>query len=245
MISQHQPYLLIAASTVMGAVSIATLPAASPGWVAAGTAAGGVLAWRIAGTRNVLRILKGAAFLGPFILFLAVMEFFRGDNQEVVSLAGIDLPVPLIRAVSLLLKTFTAVGLGLAWGDRVGAHGIARSLHRVRAPAAAVATTFLATNFLSTLAREWDGVRMAAQARGLSRARYAFRVRQLCGSLMSVLVRSLWRGDRIGWAMRARGYTGRLPEPLIKRGAVPLADFLLPILAVAVVAIAVCSRTMQ
>lgn len=232
--TRQQPYLLIAVATVLGAISVASLPLAAPAWTAAGTVAGLALAWRIAGTRNLPRVLKRALFLGPFILFLAAMEFFRGDGRVLMD-AG-------VRGVDLLLKTFTAVSLGLAWGERVGALGIARSLHRVRAPAAAVATTFLATNFLSILAREWEGVRMAARARGLNHARYAHKIRQLGGSLLSVLVRSMWRGERVAMAMQARGYAGKLPPPLTLHGPVRPGEYVLPALAVAAAAIAVLAR---
>ncbi len=241
--SSTEASLTDAAAAIGAALEVASLPVVAPGWVSLATVVGLTLAGSIAGSAGVTNVLKRGALIGPFILFLAILEFFRGDMHVATEVGGMQVPLPLVRAVDLLLKTFTAACLGLAWGERVGAHGIARTLHRLRAPAGAVATTFLATNFLATISREWEGVRMAAKARGLSRAPFTFRLRLLGSSLMSVLVRSIWRGDRVGLAMQARGYCGRLPDPLPASSSAP-GNLLLPLLATGVVVVAVLARTL-
>jgi cobalt/nickel transport system permease protein len=237
------PFLWLGGAAVTAAIAVATLPPDAPGWVGAGAGIGLLLAGGIAprGRRRV--VLRRGLLVGPFILFLAAAEGFRPDAAETVGVAGLAVPLGLVRALTLLLKTYTAVAIGLAWGERVGAHGIARTLQKVRAPASAVAVTFLTVNFLATLGREWDGVRLAARARGLRAAGYAARLKQLGSSLMSVLVRSIRRGERIGLAMRARGYAGRLPvDVLPPRRLTPVhGSFLLA--AAAVAAMAVLSRT--
>jgi cobalt/nickel transport system permease protein len=243
--SSSQPYLLIAVAAISGAIAVATLPANEPGWVLLGCLMGLLLAGRLTPAGRLGKVLQRGLLVGPFILFLALLEFFRVEPGQQAQVLGIEVPLAIARAVGLLLKTFTAVSIGLAWGERVGAHGIARSLHRARAPAATVAVTFLAVNFLSTLGREWEGVRLAARARGLSRASYGFRLRQLGSSLMSVLVRSIWRGDRVALAMRARGYAGRLPEPIAAEGRVDAVTWLVPAAAGAIIVAAVLARTVS
>jgi cobalt/nickel transport system permease protein len=242
MTALRPPYLVIAVAAVAGALSAATLPASAPGWVIGGSVLGILLAWRLTPAGRLPAVLRRGALVGPFILFLAGIELFRGPAGATVEIAGLVLPLGPVRAADVLLKTFTAVCIGLAWGERVGAHGIARTLHRARAPAAAVAVTFLTVNFLSTLAREWESVRLAARARGLNRASYAIRLRQLGASLMSVLVRSMWRGERIAFAMRARGYSGYLPVPITGAKPVGTAHLLMLTVAVGLTAVAVLAR---
>ncbi|MBN2490978.1 MAG: hypothetical protein JXQ29_09025 [Planctomycetes bacterium] len=214
MTAEHPPYLPIAIAALVGAVAVATLPPAAPGWVLAGCTGGLLLAGLLTPPGHLAVVLRRGLLVGPFLVFLAAVELVRPEAGTSIRVAGVAFPLGLVRAVDILLKTAAAVSICLAWGERVGTHGIARTLHRARAPAAAVTVTFLAVNFLATLMREWEGVRLAARARGLNRARYAFRLRQLGASLLSVLVRSMWRGERVALAMRARGYTGRLPPPL-------------------------------
>jgi len=237
------PYRLIALAAIGGAIAVATLPANRPVSVLLGCLVGLFLAVRLTPAGRLGKVLKRGLLVGPFILFLALLELFRVEPGQQVHVIGIAIPLAWARAGGLLLKTFTAVSIGLAWGERVGAHGIARTLHRARAPAATVAVTFLAVNFLSTLGREWEGVRLAARARGLNRASYGFRLRQLGSSLMSVLVRSIWRGDRVALAMRARGYTGRFPEPTTPRRRVGSEDWIVLAAAFTIVAAAVLART--
>jgi len=237
------PYLLIALTAIGGAVAVATLPANQPVWVLLGCLMGLFVAVRLTPSGRLGTVLKRGLLIGPFIVFLAALELLRVDPGQRIRAAGIELPLAGVRAVDLLLKTATAVSIGLAWGERVGAHGIARSLHRAKAPPAMVAVTFLAVNFLSTLGREWEGVRLAARARGLNRASYGFRLRQLGSSLMSVLVRSIWRGDRVALAMRARGYAGRLPDPITTRSRIAAGQWVVLAAAGAIITVAVLART--
>lgn len=240
---REPPYLLLGCAAVPSAVAVATLPPDSLGWAAAGCGLGLALAGGIAPSGRLKRVLRRSLVVGPFILFLAAAEAFRADAGHTIGVGGFDLPLGLVRALTLLLKTFTAVALGLAWGERVGAHGIARTLQGLRAPAPAVAVTFLTVNFLATLAREWDGVRLAARARGLNAAGYAARLRQLGSSLMSVLVRSVRRAERVAFAMRARGYVGQLPADVLPARRITAAHPAFVIASALVVAVAILSRT--
>lgn len=240
---REPPYPLLGFAAVVSAIAVATLPPASFGWVATGCGLGLLLAVGITPDGHLGVVLRRGLLVGPFILFLAAAEAFRPDAGRSISAVGVELPLGAVRAASLLLKTFTAVSLGLAWGERVGAHGIARTLQEIRAPAPAVAVTFLTINFLATLAREWDGVRLAARARGLSAAGYSARLRQLGSSLMSVLVRSIRRGERVALAMRARGYSGRLPGDVLPQRRLAVVHHAYLLATVAVTAVAILSRT--
>jgi energy-coupling factor transporter transmembrane protein EcfT len=238
------PYRLIALAVVVGTAATATLPTPALGWIVLSTLLGLGLTVLLAPDGQVLRVWKRGLLVGPFILFLAAMEFFRPDAGGPVAVLGLDVPSSLVRATGFLLKTIAAVSLGLAWGARVGAHGVARTLHRFGAPAPAVAVTFLTVNYLAIVGREWEGVRLAARARGLNHASYAFRLRQLGSSLMSVLVRSIWRGDRVAMAMQARGYHGRLPRPMAEPARFAPRHALLLGGALALVAVAILARMM-
>ncbi len=239
----HPPYRFLAAATIGAAIAIATVPpnALGAAVVACMLAAAG--AWALTEHGRLGVVVRRALLIGPFIAFLALLEGVRGGLDARGTALGLELPLGILFAATFVCKTVGAALLGIAWGERVGAHGIARTLQRARFPAGAVATTYVTAAFVGTLKEEWDRVRLAANARGLNRAGLHARMRQMGGSVVSVLVRSLRRGDRVALAMRARGFAGRLPNPIRARTHYGWRDALLGSVAVGVVAAAVWARS--
>ena len=236
------PYRYLAISVALAILAVAGLPLDAPLTVAAATLVGFAFGLVVAGPGRSAVLLKRAALVSPFLILLAVFQLWRPITEDTIVVAGIACPAGPVRAVVFLLKTITAALIGLAWGDRVGADGIARTIQRFRLPAGAVATTYLATNFMGTLRHEWDSVRLAAAARGLNHAPWRFQFRQLGGTMVSVLVRSLRRGDRVALAMRARGYRGQLPAPLRSRTLVIAREHVAFLLTAALATLAIGAR---
>lgn len=215
------PYRPLALAVGVAILAVAVLPLDAPHLVLTATGVGLALCVTFTRPGRAPILLKRAAMVGPFLVLLAIFQIWRPITADSIECFGAVLPAGPVRAATFLLKTVTVAGIGLAWGDLVTPAGIARTMQRFRLPAGLVATTFLTTGFTSTLRHEWDSVRLAGIARGLNHAPWRFQLRHLGGAMVSVLVRSLRRGDRVALAMRARGYRGELPASIVAESRDP------------------------
>jgi cobalt/nickel transport system permease protein len=111
-----------------------------------------------------------------------------------------------------------------------------RGLERLRVPALLTQIAALMVRYLEVIIAEVARQRRAMTARGYD-PRWLWQLRPLTAGLGVLFVRSYERGERVHAAMRARGFTGRLPALVEERPAPPavwLGALAVPAVAVAI-----------
>lgn len=151
--------------------------------------------------RRSLAVLPFVALVGVFNLFYYREAAFR-IGPVVVTRGGIDFLAILLRGMlsvqALLLLVYTT-----------GYYRICRSLQQMGLPAVFTTQLLFVYRYLYVLAEEALGMTLARDARSFGRRSYPLR---LWGTLVGqLLMRTFARAERIGRAMLARGFDGRMP----------------------------------
>lgn len=184
------------------AVCLHTWPAAA---VLCGITGLLALAARIPGTWLVPRLAVVAPFVGLFALWLVWF-----GPEPVWTWGAIHVSRPGLAAA--LLVCFKAVALLLVLLIGLATAPLPRNLaaaHSLRVPGLLVQLTLLAYRYVLLMAQELRRVRIALRTRGY-RARLGLHSYRTLGHVAgTMLVRSYERAERVGHAMRCRGFDGR------------------------------------
>jgi cobalt/nickel transport system permease protein len=192
--------LLLAAGAV---ASLRSLPAAALGL--AGALALALLA-RLPGRWYMMRLGATAVFLAPFVLTLPFLLRDRGTSP---ALGLWHVPYGLAVALLLSAKALTIVTLLLVLLATAPLESTLKAAHSLRLPGLLVHLALLTYRYLFVIASELGRLRVALRVRGYrNRAtRHSYRtVGHVAGTL---LARSAERAERVGQAMRCRGFDGR------------------------------------
>jgi cobalt/nickel transport system permease protein len=228
------PECKVAALLVFVIAVVATPPRAV--WAFAIYAGIAVLAIAIAGVPFGV-VARRALIEVPFVLF-AVMLPFLGPPPDVV-LGSMELSVlGLWGAWSIVIKGTLGVLASITLTASTEVTDILEGLDRLRVPRVFTDIAGFMVRYLDVILGEQRRMRVAMLSRGYD-PRWWWRARALASSAGSLFIRSYERGERVFFAMTARGYQGHMPrfardEATARSWAVALA---LPGLA-AVVAVA-------
>lgn len=150
-------------------------------------------------TRQVLRA-------SPFVLALALPSLFL--DREVVGRLG---PLPITGGVlvvaSVAVRAVLAVSTAVLLVATQGIEGVAWSLGRLGLPGAFAAQVVLLYRYLHVLGGEAGRMTRARDLRAFGHGRDPATWGALVGSL---LLRALARGERVGGAMRLRGFDAEI-----------------------------------
>jgi cobalt/nickel transport system permease protein len=180
-----------------------TLPPALAGWV------GALVLVSVARLplRWLWTRLGGVALLLAF--FLAWLPFMYLAGEARWKLGPITLsPAGLTLALVLLAKALTVVALMLALLATSPLPETVKAAHALRLPGILVHLVLLTYRFVFLAAEEFARLRIALRVRGYRNraSRHSYRtIGQVAGTL---LVRSHDRAERVGQAMRCRGFDG-------------------------------------
>jgi len=163
----------------------------------------------------LVRLLVVAPFLLAALLLPVVAS---GPRIEVLGLSlaqaglwggfGMASRAVLGAAAALLLIATTEVS------------DLLRGLERLRVPPLLTQIAALMVRYLEVIVGEVTRQRRAMTARGYD-PRWLWQLRPLTAGLGVLFVRSYERGERVHAAMRARGFTGRLPALVEERPVTP------------------------
>jgi cobalt/nickel transport system permease protein len=152
-----------------------------------------------------------AAVMVVLLLFVVPLPFLLGDEAPIwswgwlqVSWTGVRLAL-LLSAKGLALLSLALVVLGTA-----PLEVNLKAAHALRVPGLLVHLALLAFRYLFVLGEELGRLRVAVRVRGYRNrmSRHCYRtIGHLAGTL---LVRGDERAERVGQAMRCRGFTGEL-----------------------------------
>jgi cobalt/nickel transport system permease protein len=195
------------AALVPAAVCISTLRTLPAAAVALGGAlflvafAGLPLRWYL--TRLGLLIF----FLGLFLLILPLVDH---DDAERWECGPVFLsPRGTLLAVVLLLKAVAMVSLLLAAATTAALETHLKALHSLRVPGILVHVAALTLRYLAVLVDEFGRMRIALRLRGFRQRATLRSLRVVANVSGMLLVRGHARAERVGHALRCRGFDGQ------------------------------------
>lgn len=179
--------------------------------------------WRLSAVALCLAlVLVAAAWLPPrwylarmlgltffLLLFLAWPVFFPGAGEAIWDLGWAQLSLPRLRHLAgVLSRALAMVSLVLVLLATAPMSDNLKAAHALRVPGLLIQLLMLTHRYLHLLGEEFRRLRTALRVRGFrNRARWhSYRtIGQVAGTM---LVRSYERAERVGQAMRARGFDG-------------------------------------
>lgn len=154
-------------------------------------------------------LLRQSLVVVPFVAFIGLFNLFQA-HEPLFHIGPISVSVGWTMFVSLLLRGLLSVQALLLLVRTTGYYRICRSLQQVGVPELLTTQLLFVHRYLCVLLRESLALAMARDARSFGRRNYPLRT---WGTLIcQLLLRTFDRAARIGQAMAARGFTGRIPE---------------------------------
>ena len=165
--------------------------------------------------------------LGVIVPFVLVVGLAAGFPHLLGRGAGEGWPW-----ASVLVKPGLAAVAVAAFTATLGPQGLLQGLAGLRVPGILVMLLFFLTRYFPLLSGEVARMRWAVEARAPGRIPPRRGFAALGGIVGSLFLRSYDRGERIHWAMCARGFTGEIRYPPLPRPRPGDLIFLLSVLAV-------------
>lgn len=143
--------------------------------------------------------------LGPFLLWLLLVP----EASQELSAPTWPTPARLLAAGRLACKALALLHLLLALGATTSAVDLGTTLHAWHIPAGLIHVGLLTYRYFFLLQQEWRRLRLAMRVRGFRPRLQLHSYRTLGQAVGTLLVRSADRAERVGQALRCRGFDGR------------------------------------
>jgi cobalt/nickel transport system permease protein len=155
--------------------------------------------------------LHRLSLLGPFLLLFGLaLPFFVHRGEPLVSFGPITLTDRGVSAAALIcLKGVAVVTFVLVLLTASPFHVTLQAAHALRVPGLLVHLTLLTYRYIFVLAMEFSRLRTALRVRGFRSRMNAHGYRTVAHVAGALLVRSHERAERVGHAMRCRGFDGQ------------------------------------
>jgi cobalt/nickel transport system permease protein len=162
------------------------------------------------GLKRIGKIL--AALDGSMLLVMASLPFTM-PGRPLVSIMGFEASAEgFLRAVEIALKANAVALMALALLGSSELPEIGRALRRLGVPVKLAHLLLMTVRYIEVLGREYRRLRTAMVVRGF-RMRFSVHTWRSLGHLFGMLfARSIDRAERIGAAMRCRGFNGEFPS---------------------------------
>jgi cobalt/nickel transport system permease protein len=180
----------------------------------------------------------------PFVALAFALPWLAGGER--ITWAGMSLSVDgLLGGWNILAKATLGLLASLLLIGTTTVRELILGLDRLRCPPAITQIATFMLRYLDVLAGEAARMRVARIARG-DDPRFLWQVRGFAIGIGALFLRAYERGERVWLAMRARGWTGRMPAAWQAAGAATARQWsvaaTLPV-AAAVVAVAAAVMT--
>ncbi|NNC40074.1 MAG: cobalt ECF transporter T component CbiQ [Acidimicrobiia bacterium] len=195
-----------------------------------------VTAMWAAGLRPVF-VIRRLVIEIPFVLFALVLPFVAGGEQ--VEFAGLSLSVEgLWGGWNIIAKATLGLAASILLTATTTVPDILAGLDRLKVPRLITSIAGFMVRYLDVIAGEMHRMRMAMLSRGHD-PRWFWQAKAYVTSAGALFIRSYERGERVYFAMTARGFDGRVP--VLNGGAATVGDWsrALSVPAVALVAMVV------
>jgi cobalt/nickel transport system permease protein len=152
-----------------------------------------------------------ANLLPFFALFVLLTPFLVRDQAEPVAAIGpVTISAAGLHLAALIgLKSLAIITLVLVLLTAAPFHVTLQAAHSLRIPGLLVQLTLLTYRYLFLLMQEFGRLRTALRVRGFRNRANLHSYRTVALVAGSLLVRSHERAERVGQAMRCRGFDGR------------------------------------
>jgi cobalt/nickel transport system permease protein len=150
------------------------------------------------------RLVTLAVFLVPFVVWIPWLV--PGEGWDI---GPIHLSLPgLALSGVIVLKAFTIVTLMLVLWATAPVESTLRAAHWLRAPGLTVQLMVLTYRYMHLLGEEFARLRIALRVRGYRNRPNLHSYRTVGHVTAALLLRSYERAERVGQAMRCRGFDG-------------------------------------
>lgn len=155
-------------------------------------------------------VLKRLLVVLPFVLFALLLPFVAGGER--VEVLGVGLSTSgLWGTWNVLAKASLGAATSIVLAGTTEVADLLRGLERLRVPATLTTIAMFMVRYLAVISGEVERTRTAMTARGYD-PRWLWQARPIAASSGALFIRSYERGERIHAAMRARGFTGTMPD---------------------------------
>lgn len=152
------------------------------------------------------RVFRQSLVVLPFVILVGVMNPLL-DHRVAMSICGIDISAGWISFLSIVIRGLLSVQAVLLLINLSGIDGVFRALRRIGVSSVLETQLSLVSRYISTLVYEAVMMSRARQSRGYGRSTYSIKDwGVLVGQL---LLRTIERGERVHWAMVARGFNNK------------------------------------
>lgn len=160
----------------------------------------------------LLPTLRRLMAVEGFLVFLLVTLPLTIPGPALFSLFGLPVSAEgLRRAIVILVRVNAGVLMAAALLSTMGTMRLAAAMNGIGIPASLAHLFQLTVRYIAVFHEEYARLRRAMRSRGFRAGSNRHSWRSL-GHLLGMLVlRSAERAERVAWAMRARGFTGRYP----------------------------------
>jgi cobalt/nickel transport system permease protein len=197
------------ARILVALVAVAAIIAATRLDVLAGLAIAALVAARLAGA-SMAEIRHRLGHVEGFVVILLVLVPLTTPGPVLLDLGPLTLTTSgLGRAAALALKLNAAALVLLALIGGLAPVSLAQALARLGVPDRLVAVLLFAVRYVGLLREEAERLMTAAKARGFRPTTSRHTLTTIGLLLGTVLIRALERAERVGEAMRCRGFSGR------------------------------------
>lgn len=162
-----------------------------------------------AGGMRYRTLFRRSLVVVPFVAFVGVFDLF-GDRIPAFAAGPVVVTQGAVRFVAIVVRGLLSVQALLVLIGTTGFYRLCRSLQRLGVPALMTSQLLFVYRYVYVLLEEALAMSRARDARSFGRRSYPL---QVWGTLVGqLLIRTFERSERIGRAMLARGFTGRIPD---------------------------------
>lgn len=154
-------------------------------------------------------IFRRSLVVLPFVALIGLFNLFY-DREPLFFIGGVAITGGWVSFLSIVLRGLLSVQALLVLMATTGFYNLCRSMQRLGVPSLFTAQLLFVYRYLYVLIEESLALSRARDARSFGRKSYPLKV---WGTLVGqLLLRTFDRAERIGRAMYARGFTGRIPS---------------------------------
>lgn len=159
-------------------------------------------------------IFRRSLFVLPFVTLIGLFNIFY-DREPFFFIGRVAITGGWVSFLSIVLRGLLSVQALLVLIAGTGYYNLCRSMQQLGVPSLFTAQLLFVYRYLYVLIEESLALSRARDARSFGRKSYPLTV---WGTLIGqLLLRTFDRADRIGRAMYARGFTGRIPSCSFRR----------------------------
>ena len=157
----------------------------------------------------------------PFVLFAVFLPFVAGGEQ--VEVLGVSLSVEgLWGGWSIIAKATLGLAASIALTATTTVPDILAGLDRLKVPRLITSIAGFMVRYLDVVAGEMYRMRLAMLSRGHD-PRWIWQLKAYAASAGALFIRSYERGERVYYAMVARGFEGHIP--VLEHEDLPVVDW--------------------